>query len=96
MLKTAHIANPISLDNRMNANRFNQFYKLAQLLVGAVIRILYNMNTRESLKRMLRAFKSTGRNNDLCRILVCPAINTIEREVKSEECEIKMKGCVGK
>lgn len=53
MLKTAHIADLISLDDRMNANRFDQFYKLAQLLVGTMIRVLYNVNRRVSFEGML-------------------------------------------
>ena len=37
MLKAADITDFLTSHDRLNANRFNQLYKLVQLLIGAVI-----------------------------------------------------------
>lgn len=66
MLKAADITDFLASDDRLNANRFNQLYKLVQLLIGAVIRILDDVNGRMGTEGMITTKKTTSGNNDLC------------------------------
>ena len=66
MLKAADITDFLASHDRLNVNRFNQLYKLVQLLIGAVIRILDDVNGRMGTEGMITTEKTTSGNNDLC------------------------------